>query len=291
MAGVQPLRILLVDDGMLARMGLRAALRDHPGIRAVVHVSSAEQALAKTAESRPDVVVIDSLARAVDAVATARMLADRCRAERPPAMLILIEELNDHVRQVLDVGGRGVLLHRASADQFVSAIRLVAAGFSLLAPVESRPWRMVRAVPANRAGAGGTLLGRLTRRERDVLHLIAKGYTNAEVSDALVLSESTVRSHTRHILEKLEVRSRLQAAIYAHEHGLVTADPADAERPKTERPKAERPKTERPKTERPKTERPKAERPKTVPGKSLPEPQASRIRSRRCSTTGAINPA
>jgi DNA-binding NarL/FixJ family response regulator len=232
MAGVMSLRILLVDNGMLAGMGLRAVLRDHPGIQAVVHVSSTEQALAKTAELSPDVVIIDSLARAADAVATARMLAD-CFHAAPPAVLILIEELNDHVRQVLDVGGRGVLLHQASADQFVSAIRLVAAGFSLFAPVESRPpWQTVRAVPANRAGSGGALLGRLTRREREVLQLIAKGYTNAEVSDALVLSESTVRSHTRHILEKLEVRSRLQAAIYAHEHGLVTADPADAEHPK-----------------------------------------------------------
>ncbi|MCF3131686.1 response regulator transcription factor [Streptomyces olivochromogenes] len=183
------------------------------------------QIASSVSDLRPDVVVIDSETNSLDAAEVVRFLGSE--APGSPS-LALVGEFDDQVQRLLRAGVRGLLLNRSSPVEIVSAVRLVAAGYALLFPCRGRrlvDWQ----APADgdKQEARHEALRKLTRREVDVLRLIARGCSNAEIAEMLFVSESTVKSHVQRMLDKLELRNRIHAVIYAYEIGMVrTAGPS-----------------------------------------------------------------
>ena len=210
-------RLLIVDDQALVRAGLRAILGEEPDIELVGEAGDGEEALTVAARVRPDVVLMDIRMPRMDGLEATRRI---CAAEGAPRIVILTTfDLDEYVYEALRAGASGFLLKDAPADDLVRAVRVAAAGDALLAPSVTR--RLI----ARFAGRGGALssanLGSLTDRERDVLLLVARGLNNQEVATTLFLSVTTVKTHIAHMLDKLEVRDRVQAVVLAYEAGLV----------------------------------------------------------------------
>lgn len=179
---------------------------------------------------RPDVVVLDWHSQALDAVEIVRRMTVEAPGTAPP-VLVLIDEFDERVHRLLRAGVRGLLLNQSTPAEIVSAVRVVAAGYALLLPGSGRGG--FDQAPADAAAAAGegddgrrsghVYRGCLTPREADVLRLIARGCSNAEISSVLFVSESTVKSHVQRMLDKLELRNRVHAVIYAYEVGMVRA--------------------------------------------------------------------
>ncbi|WP_167454700.1 LuxR C-terminal-related transcriptional regulator [Micromonospora arborensis] len=225
-AGDTATRLLLVDDRTLVRVGVRILLEQVPGFEVIGEASDAREAIRKTSTLTPDVVIIDALAHRVDAAeVTQRLLSSPLR--QPPRILILVNA-EDEGRKALQAGAAGVLRKHATADEFVSAIRIIAAGYLVLAPQTRYPAHAATIV--EHTVADPQMQGALTPREMDVLKLIARGATNAEISRELSLRESTVKSHVQHLLTKLNLRSRVHAVIYAFHTGLIQTRSIELER-------------------------------------------------------------
>ena len=213
------LRVLIVDDDDLMRAGLRAVLSSDETVQVVGEAADGRDAVAYTRRLSPDVVLMDVRMPAMDGIAATREIA----AAVPQARILMLTtfEDDDYVFGALSAGASGFLLKRTRPEQLIAAIHSVAAGESLLSPSVTRTVidRMARQpVPDP---AAGRRLRDLTPRERDVLELVARGLSNAEIADALVVEESTVKSHIKRILAKLALRDRVQAVILAYETGLV----------------------------------------------------------------------
>jgi DNA-binding NarL/FixJ family response regulator len=221
------IRLLLVDDRTIVRTGLRAILGEDPDLQVVGEASDALSTLRKVRELRPHVVLIDAMSHGIDVVGMVGALAVR-HSGKVPGVLLLANEMDDYARRVFQAGAQGLVLSRSTPGELLSAIRVVAAGYWVAADAGlscsrscDQRWKAVESRgPAGPDPAG---LSRLTRREKEVLRLIARGFSNAEISAELVLSESTVKSHVQHLLEKLELRNRVHAVIYAYERGLVAS--------------------------------------------------------------------
>jgi DNA-binding NarL/FixJ family response regulator len=213
-------RVVIADDQTLVRSGFRLIL-GAAGIPVVAEAADGREAVAAALKHRPDVVLMDIRMPEMDGLeATRRILAaSRGRADVRIIMLTTFD-LDQYVYAALSAGASGFLLKDVSPEHLVAAVRLVRCGDALLAPSITR--RLVERFAPRSAGAGGADLAALTPRELEVLGLVARGLSNAELAAALTLSEATVKTHVARILAKLQLRDRVQAVVLAYETGLVS---------------------------------------------------------------------
>lgn len=211
--------LLLADDDELVRSGLRAILGSEPDLEVVAEAADGEEAIRKVLESDPDVVLMDVRMPRLDGLEAIRRLQTR-DSERPRILVITTFEHDDYVYDALRAGAGGFLLKRATADDLVHAVRVVAGGQSLLFPARLR--ELVRHAGRGRTDADqAARVEELTAREREVLELVASGASNAEIAQRLVLGLETVKTHVSSVLLKLGARDRTQAVIAAYEAGIV----------------------------------------------------------------------
>jgi len=214
-----PIRVLIVDDDPLVRAGLSMMLAGTGDIDIVGEAADGSEVAHAVAEHEPDIVLMDIRMPGMDGLeATRRLLA----APDPPRVLMLTTfDLDQYVYDALRAGASGFLLKDVRPEQLADAVRVVAAGDTLLAPAITR--RLVEQyVRRPRPGAERPpRLEALTERELDVLRLIARGRPNTEIAAALFLSETTVKTHITHLFTKLDIRDRAQAVVLAYESGLV----------------------------------------------------------------------
>jgi DNA-binding NarL/FixJ family response regulator len=211
------LRILLVDDERLVRTGLRMILSGEPDLEVVGEASDGAEAIDLARELRPDVVLMDLRMPNVDGVtATKRITA----LDEAPAVLVLTTfDLDSDVYSALAAGASGFLLKDVPETQLLAAIRTVNEGVALFTPAITR--RLVAAFAPEPSVHSDFDITSLTEREREVLGLVARGMSNAEIARTLVVSEATVKTHLSHVLSKLGLVSRTQAVVAAYESGLV----------------------------------------------------------------------
>ena len=219
-------KVLIVDDQSLVRAGFRMILESEPEIEVVGEAADGLTAVLAARETEPDVILMDVRMPNVDGLeATRRLLEGK---EHGPRILILTTfDLDEYVYEALRAGASGFLLKDTPPEQLVEAIRVVAGGDALLSPVVTRRViaEFVRHPPAAaRPQAPG--LDELTARELEILRLIARGLSNAEIASEAFVSETTVKTHVARILMKLRLRDRVQAVVFAYEHGIVQAGEA-----------------------------------------------------------------
>ncbi|HVX45155.1 MAG TPA: response regulator transcription factor [Mycobacteriales bacterium] len=212
------IRVLIADDQTLVRAGFRMIIEDQPDMAVVAEAQTGSEAIALSAGACPDVVLMDIRMPGLDGIEATRRLARRGRA--PRVVMLTTYDLDEYLFDALSAGASGFLLKDVPPEDLVHAIRVTSAGDALLVPALTR--RLIEQFVRSRPVATDTeLLGQLTDRERDVLRLIARGRTNTEIAADLYLGESTIKTHIGHILEKLQLRDRVQAVILAYETGLV----------------------------------------------------------------------
>jgi DNA-binding NarL/FixJ family response regulator len=218
------IRVLVADDQELVRAGFRMILEVQPDIEVVGEAADGAEAAELAATLRPDIVLMDVRMPAVDGIEATRRLA----AAKSPARVLMLTtfDADEYVYDAMQAGAAGFLLKNAPPAQLVAAVRATASGDAQLAPEIVQ--RMVdEFVRRPRPGMlKPEAFAELTERELDVLKLIARGLSNADIAGVLFLSEATVRTHVSRILSKLELRDRTQAVVAAYEGGLVT--PGDA---------------------------------------------------------------
>ncbi len=217
---------LIADDQAMVREGFGALLAAQPGIAVAGLAADGAEAVRLARQTRPDVVLMDVRMPVLDGLqATRELLSHPSDAPDAPRILMLTTfDLDEYVYEALRAGASGFLLKDAPAAELVHAVRVVAAGDALLAPSVTR--RLIADFtkrPRARATAPvGPPHSPLTPREEEVLTLIARGMSNAEISDTLVIAEQTTKTHVGRILMKLQLRDRAQAVVFAYESGLVT---------------------------------------------------------------------
>ena len=213
------IRLVLADDEAMVRSGLRMILDAESDIEVVGEAHDGEEALELARRRRPDVLLMDIRMPGLDGIAAAERLVED---DTPTRVLLLTTfDHDDYLFRALRAGTSGFLLKSAPAEELVRAIRTIAAGDALIAPAVTR--RVIAEFahrPAGRRTAPPEL-AELTPREREVLVLLARGLTNAEIADRLVVSDATIKTHVAHLLLKLGLRDRVQAVVYAYEHGVV----------------------------------------------------------------------
>jgi DNA-binding NarL/FixJ family response regulator len=216
---VEQIRIALVDDRMLARLGLRSLLGGQPDLQVVGEAADFDEAVTLVKGTDPDVIIIDMMAQSLNIVELIRVL---CEDDSPSRSILLLGNAADgQMREAIKVGANGSLLRQSTHSQLLSAIRLLASGYSLLVPSAVSQTMPVAAISVHTAQHGHRDgIARLTRRELDVLQLMSRGWSNVEISRALSLRETTVKSHTRSVLVKLGLRSRVQTVKFAYPAGL-----------------------------------------------------------------------
>ncbi|MER7054078.1 MULTISPECIES: response regulator transcription factor [unclassified Streptomyces] len=216
-----PVRVLLVDDEPLVRAGLRAVLEAQPDIEVVGEAADGAAVIPLVRRLRPDVVAMDVRMPLLDGIEATRALL-RTMTDPPKILVVTTFENDEYVYEALRAGADGFLLKRARPAEIVHAVRLIAEGESLLFPAS------VRQLAAEYGDGGGNRAARaeleraqLTEREGEVLRLMARGMSNAEIAARLVVGTETVKSHVSAVLAKLGARDRTQAVITAYESGFV----------------------------------------------------------------------
>ncbi|MFL6113378.1 MAG: response regulator [Catenulispora sp.] len=216
------LRVVIADDQVLVRTGFRMILMSE-GIDVVGEAANGEEALRVVRQTRPDVVLMDIRMPGMDGLEATRKILGGGGAELPQVIILTTFDLDQYVYAAITAGASGFLLKDVSPEHLVSAVRMVRAGDALLAPTITR--RLVErfAVPAvnPRTEALHKDLATLTPREREVLGLLGRGLSNAELAARFHLSEATVKTHVARILAKLNLRDRAQAVVVAYETGLI----------------------------------------------------------------------
>ncbi|MEV5316769.1 response regulator transcription factor [Streptomyces sp. NPDC052687] len=214
------IRVLIADDQQMVRQGFTVLLNTKPDIEVIGQAVDGLDAVAKVAELDPDVVLMDIRMPELGGIeATRRVTAS---TQRTRVLVLTTFDLDEYVYEALRAGASGFLLKDASADQLAEAVRVVAAGDALLAPGVTR--RLITEFSRLGGAPRAPLKERvadLTERETEVLALIARGLSNAEIARQLVVAEQTVKTHVGRILVKLGLRDRTQAAVFAYESGLV----------------------------------------------------------------------
>ena len=212
--------VLIADDQALVRVGLRKILESDPALTVVGEAGDGEDAVAEARRSRPDVVLMDIRMPVLDGIEATRRIV---RAQPGTRVLILTTfGLDGYVYDALHAGASGFMLKDAPPEELVAAVRIVASGDALLAPTVTRAVidEFARRQPVAEPKVPAAV-AELTPREREVLDLLAGGLSNPEICAQLVISEATAKTHVAHILQKLGLRDRVQAVIYAYESGLL----------------------------------------------------------------------
>jgi DNA-binding NarL/FixJ family response regulator len=212
-------RVLIVDDDDLMRAGLRGVLSSDDGIELVGEANDGREAAYRVRLLKPDVVLMDVRMPDLDGISATRELT----AAFPEVKVVILTtfEQDDYIFGALSAGASGFLLKRTRPEELIAAIHTIAAGDSLLSPsVTSRVVERMAGQPQPDAGRDA-VLGELTPRETQVLELVARGRSNTEIAAELVIEESTVKTHVKRILAKLDARDRVQAVIFAYESGLT----------------------------------------------------------------------
>jgi DNA-binding NarL/FixJ family response regulator len=216
------LRVLVCDDQAMVRAGFSKLIEAADGIVVVGEAADGSDAVVRARQLLPDVVLMDIRMPVLDGIsATSRIVAEL--ATRVRVLVLTTFGTDDYVAEALRAGASGFLLKDAPADELVRAIRVVARGEALLDPAVTRS---VISAAVRRRGQDRRLRSRLrelTQRETETLALVARGLSNGEIAESLVVSEATVKTHVGHLLTKLGVRDRVQLVIFAYESGLVGA--------------------------------------------------------------------
>jgi DNA-binding NarL/FixJ family response regulator len=213
-------KVLIADDQSLVRSGFRMVLESADDLEVVGEAANGHQAISSARRLRPDVVLMDVRMPELDGIdATRRITEDSDQSAR--VLILTTFDLDEYIYDALGAGASGFLLKDVPAEQLIDGIRVIAAGEALLAPSVTR--RLIedfsRARPAREEPAG---LDELTPREREVLELVARGLSNAEIAETLVVGETTVKTHVARVLMKLGLRDRVQAVVLAYESGIVS---------------------------------------------------------------------
>ena len=219
----RPIRVLLVDDHAVVRKGLRALFDREPGIEVVGEAESGEQAVAVHERVRPDVVLMDLEMPGIGGTEATRRISEG----HPEAKIVILTShaAEEDVFPALKAGAQGYLLKHSPPDEVLRAIHQAHAGETVLHPAIAR--MVLRDLRRPPRPTQPPTTDPLSERELDVLRLIARGMSNQEIADALVVGEATVRSHVSAILRKLQLASRTQAALYALREGLASLGDAD----------------------------------------------------------------
>ncbi|MFJ7065741.1 response regulator [Streptomyces sp. NPDC101115] len=225
-----PLRAVIADDQALVRAGFRMILTAH-GIDVVAEAADGAEAVDAVRRTRPDVVLMDIRMPETDGLEATRRIFTDAEGERPRVLILTTFDLDELVYEALSAGASGFLLKDVTPEHLVAAVRLVRTGDALLAPTITRRLveRHARTAPPAEAAGTHRDLAVLTARELEVLRLLARGLSNAELAGRLHLSETTVKTHVGRILAKLGLRDRVQAVVTAYETGLVTAGAQEGE--------------------------------------------------------------
>jgi DNA-binding NarL/FixJ family response regulator len=219
------IRVLVADDQALVRAGFVALLDAQDGIAVIAEADTGTAALAAARELRPDVVLMDIRMPDMDGLeATRRLLASDPALTR--VLILTTFDLDEYVYQALHAGASGFLLKDSPPDQLVAAIRIIAGGDALLAPSITRTVIQEFARRPGRPFKPAAGIDDLTAREREVLTLLARGLSNSQIAQALVISDATVKTHVARVLMKLSLADRVHAVILAYETGIV--QPGDA---------------------------------------------------------------
>jgi DNA-binding NarL/FixJ family response regulator len=212
------IRILVADDETIVRQAFVNLLSMQDGLEVVADAADGAEAVRLAATHRPDVALLDIRMPRMDGIEAARRILAAGQTTR--ALMLTTFDLDEYVYRALSVGASGFLLKDTTAEELTNAVRVVARGDALLAPAITK--RLIAEFARHRPRAEPSALDQLTPRETEVLTLIARGLSNPELAEYLVVSEHTVRTHISHVFAKLGVRDRAQAVIVAYEAGVVT---------------------------------------------------------------------
>lgn len=218
----EPIRVVLVDDQQLVAAGLAMVIAAQPDMVVAGQAGDGAEAVNLLATVRADVVLMDVRMPSLDGIeATRRVLAAADASGRPAPKVVMLTtyDLDEYLLTAIHAGASGFLLKNAPPEDLLAAIRTVHSGDAVIAPSATK--RLLDHVASGGPVAADPRLGCLTERETEVLELIAQGLSNAEISARLFLSETTVKTHVRHLLAKLRLRDRVQAVVFAYESGLA----------------------------------------------------------------------
>jgi DNA-binding NarL/FixJ family response regulator len=215
------IRALIADDQQAVRAGFAALLETQADITVVATVANGEEAVQQNDEHRPDIVLMDIRMPVLDGIAATREICAAAGDGGPRVLVLTTFDLDEYVYDALQAGASGFLLKDAPPEALFDAVRVVAAGDALLAPAITRRLiaEFARLRPPQRSSSED--LNALTRREIEILSLVAAGLSNHEIAHRLVVSNETVKTHVSHVLRKLGLRDRAQAVVAAYESGLV----------------------------------------------------------------------
>jgi DNA-binding NarL/FixJ family response regulator len=215
------IRVLVVDDQPLIRAGFHKMVEARPDLEVVGEAADGAEAVAQARRLGPDVVLMDVRMPAMDGLEATRQLAGPGVANPTKVLILTTFDLDEYVYEALRAGASGFLLKDAPPEELAAAIRVIAAGEALLAPSVTRRLIQRFADQPPPKAVDAKALGRLTDRETEVLRLVARGLSNAQIATELVVSETTVKSHVAHLLMKLGLHDRVQAVVLAYETGFV----------------------------------------------------------------------
>ena len=215
------IRVLVVDDQPLIRAGFHKMVEARPDLEVVGEAADGAEAVAQVRRLGPDVVLMDVRMPTMDGLEATRQLAGPGVANPTKVLILTTFDLDEYVYEALRAGASGFLLKDAPPEELAAAIRVIAAGEALLAPSVTRRLIQRFADQPPPTAVDAKALGRLTDRETEVLRLVARGLSNAQIATELVVSETTVKSHVAHLLMKLGLHDRVQAVVLAYETGFV----------------------------------------------------------------------
>jgi DNA-binding NarL/FixJ family response regulator len=228
MTQASEIRLLVADDQAMVRAGLATLLDSQPGLSVVGQAANGQEAVLLARELTPDVVLMDIRMPVLDGLAATARIAGEQAGGRPVRVVVLTTyDLDEYVYDALRAGACGFLLKHAPPEELLLGVRAAADGGALLSPAVTV--RLLREFTARRPATARepAELSTLTPREREVLDLVVRGRSNAEIARELVVAQTTVKTHFGHVLDKLGLRDRVHAVVYGYEHGLITPGAPD----------------------------------------------------------------